>query len=582
MFNFKRFSTLLCVLLAMLLGMTACTVPSGTPTTAPTQAATAVSATGASDPTSSPEPEVIDPMAKYDPPIELSTVISLDAARKYPADQSWDDNVWTRAYYDKMGIRLTYLWTVDTKQYENKLNIAIAADDLPDIMKIPYKFFYKLAASGKLADLTQVYDEYASEDVKTFFAQASGYAIRNCTINGCLYGLSSPTNVADNFQLLYIRDDWMKALNLSAPQNAEDVINIALAFAQQDPDGDGVSNTIGLGMDNTIFEGGMSLAGFFNMYGAYPDIWIEKDGELVFGSIQPEMKEGLSKLAELYAAGAIDRDFSIKGPWDEASADGSAGRIGMAFGVSWFQFWYPVDLAGEAQDFSTYYESYIIPAADGSAAMTTGTASLGSVTCVSPGCEYPEAAVKLSNLATYLTSTEGGRAEDYIYNKIAETDADGEKITIETHFFNYLGMAFGELESGLAYGRRVAQAIETGDTSKLEGTGDYDEALAYLAGEKWGAYGAYYTYGPNQSYIKVLSIYEQGLYVLDKFSGPQTETMITNLPNLLSKEVEIITQIIMGAKSIDEFDTWVTYFNQQGGAQITQEVNEWYAPFRDN
>ena len=39
---------------------------------------------------------------------------------------------------------------------------------------------------------------------------------------------------------------------------------------------------------------------------------------------------------------------------------------------------------------------------------------------------------------------------------------------------------------------------------------------------------------------------------------------------------EVYTKIIIGEASVDSFDEFVEDFNNLGGADITNEVNEWY------
>ncbi|MGV7801932.1 hypothetical protein PJN14_30615, partial [Mycobacterium kansasii] len=56
-----------------------------------------------------------------------------------------------------------------------------------------------------------------------------------------------------------------------------------------------------------------SSVGFFNGFGGFPQIWIEDaEGQLQFGSIQPEMKEALAKLQDMFKNKLIDPEFGVK------------------------------------------------------------------------------------------------------------------------------------------------------------------------------------------------------------------------------------------------------------------------------
>ena len=74
--------------------------------------------------------------------------------------------MWTDLYKE-MGINLNYKWVVTGReQYESKMNIAIASNDLPDIMQVTPEQLRQLADAGQLADLTPAFENYASDDLK--------------------------------------------------------------------------------------------------------------------------------------------------------------------------------------------------------------------------------------------------------------------------------------------------------------------------------------------------------------------------------------------------------------------------------
>lgn len=53
--------------------------------------------------------------------------------------------------------------------------------------------------------------------------------------------------------------------------------------------------------------------------------------------------------------------------------------------------------------------------------------------------------------------------------------------------------------------------------------------------------------------------------------------MIEKSSYLEKLELECFTNIIMGSEPIEAFDTFVEEWMNNGGEQITAEVNEWYA-----
>lgn len=62
----------------------------------------------------------------------------------------------------------------------------------------------------------------------------------------------------------------------------------------------------------------------------------------------------------------------------------------------------------------------------------------------------------------------------------------------------------------------------------------------------------------------------------EEFVGAPTPTMVEKQASLKTMELEMFVRIIMGDASIDEFDKFVENWNALGGAEMTEEVNEWY------
>ena len=60
------------------------------------------------------------------------------------------------------------------------------------------------------------------------------------------------------------------------------------------------------------------------------------------------------------------------------------------------------------------------------------------------------------------------------------------------------------------------------------------------------------------------------------FNGEPTATMKKKWEQLQTMEKQIYTNIIYGKEPVDAFDKFVEEWKNQGGDQITQEVNEWY------
>ncbi|MDG0814713.1 extracellular solute-binding protein [Cohnella rhizosphaerae] len=107
-----------------------------------------------------------DPNAKYDPPIEVSTVRYTDSSFKFKDGESLDNNAWTRAYEEELGIKVKNKWIVNGDQFNQKMNLSITSGDLPDLFMVDAKQLRELAEGGMLEDLTQVVADYGTDLTK--------------------------------------------------------------------------------------------------------------------------------------------------------------------------------------------------------------------------------------------------------------------------------------------------------------------------------------------------------------------------------------------------------------------------------
>ncbi len=155
--------------------------PSAGASAAPGSASAAPgSASASTEPSSSASAEApADPMAKYDPAIELSTVVISDPTMKFENGDSVDNNKYYRTYEKELGIKLTNLWVADQSQRDQKMNLAISSNDLPDILHVDAKQLQLLYRSGKLADLTDVYEQYATPFTKQFLTVDGGFNLES-------------------------------------------------------------------------------------------------------------------------------------------------------------------------------------------------------------------------------------------------------------------------------------------------------------------------------------------------------------------------------------------------------------------
>jgi putative aldouronate transport system substrate-binding protein len=516
-----------------------------------------------------------DPLGKYETPIELTAVRNYNQGTKFIAGDNENDNTWTRAYEEELGIKLKYDWvtTGTSDQYNQKLNLSISSGDLPDTFSVDAKTLKQLVEADQLEDLTEAFNKYASPLLKEAIAEYGDSGLGSSTVNGKLMAL--PVTGSGDYsgsEVLWVRKDWLDKLNLPEPKTWDDVLAIATAFTEQDPDGNQKKDTYGIPISKDI-NGYPDLQGFFNAYQGNPSnvawkqyMWIKDpagDG-LAYGSIQPEVKTALTKLQELYKAGIVDPEFGVK---DTAKAlEGiTGGKAGLYFGYGWAMNW-PL---GEAvqKDPTANWVAYPIPTANGEPLKLSYYFPLSQWFVVKKGYANPEAVIKMANLYLEKLAPQKVTVEsNYKYGK----SQDGIEI-INTALIN---SSFVTANMNTAAEVRSAVLAKDPSQLKAEQKVSYDEILKYMETQDpkyWVQYSFMKTMEVVEGYIAGDN-YRDSLY-----GGPPTQTMVEKQAILDKLELETFTKIIMGAVSPDEFDKFVSQWKQLGGDQITAEVNEWYA-----
>lgn len=534
--------------------LTSCGTPAVTPTPA-------LSTAGGADPYAGLNlviPEV------YDPPIEMTSVISVDATVKFTEGNDINDNIWTRAYRDLLGIDISYQWVVDASMYDQKLGLSVNSGDIPDVFKVSPAQLSLYQEAGLIEDLSSVFDAEASANTMDILNQ-DPVALKSATIDGKLWGIPLTDASVATAAVLWIRQDWMEKQGIQAPTSMQDVLEIARRFTEEDPDGNGVADTIGLCIDKDLFGAIGDLAGFFNGYHAYPRIWYERDGELVYGSVQPEMRAGLLALQSMYAAGEIDQEFGVKDV-NAMSETIANGKCGMEYGA-WWNPYHPLNLS-QANNPDAYWAAFAVPSADSQPAFSQYTSAIGSFLVVRKGYEHPEALIRMVNFWTdNLVGSESDAVRQMFLGDINNPDVV---------LYKYTPVVLWEPNAAIDAGTNLREALANHDPSglNLEGQWRYRIIQAYFEQGIKEAWVEVATNGPNGSSSILLNIAKEG-GMLNQFYGPPTPTMATTLPTLQSMESEMITKVIMG-QPISLFDEFVQNWSSMGGTEIGAEVNAWY------
>lgn len=575
--------------LAAMLMLTACSgnkSNNGASETASSSAASGNTSTESASASASESPAQ-DPLGKYDPPIEVSTVKGLDdASMQFLDGESIDDNVWTKALKEDLGINLKVQWLVPSAQYESKLNVTIASNDLPDIMLVNAVQLNQLVENGMVEDLTQVYNDYKSDLADQYLTADGGTALKQATYDGKMMAIPQVGSSADTSPILWIRQDWLDQAGLQSPKTMDDVINVAKAFTENDPDQNGKKDTYGLGLEKNLFGGEFDLNGFFNGYHALTgNLWMkDSSGKLISSVVAPEAKTVLAQLAAMYKAGYLSQEFSVK-DGGKVSEDVTSEKVGMFYGQHWAAF-YPLPDA-KTKNPKADWRAYPIPSVDETLTVENQSGT-GNFFVAKKGIAHPEAAIKLLNFYLAKGEKPSPDYEDQFHfgplypalfaeNPSVSADKIANEYQYAPIFINHPQQNLLIYQGYAAYSKSRNPDDLSAWAAKDEGSlktynDNFDGNVPASEWPNWA-----WSMAPYSGYSVINDYVQKNQTVAPLFYGVPTPTMTAKQSTLDKLVLEEYTKIIMGAVPVDDFDKFVNNWNSLGGADITKEVNDWAA-----
>lgn len=490
-----------------------------------------------------------------------------------PEGDTYEDNEYTRYLLDKINVQNKDSFEGnETTEYDKLAEMAIKTRNIPDIMVISdYDTLKEVVEADLVEDLTDAYEKCATPTIKSIYESYGDEVLKTATYDGKLMAIPE-TSISSGPSLVWLRKDWMDKLGLKEPKTIDDVIEIVRAFIEKDPGGNGPGNTIGLVCDeeltgDTGYSYEYQLDMIFASYGAYPKQWIERDGEIVYGSVQPEAREALIKIHQLYLDGILDDHFLFRTNNNIVELVES-GQCGSFFGP----WWAPNNplMDSVAKNPEADWQPYLV-STDGKPGGKVSYASqktTGKYVVVRKGYEHPEIAVKIISVLFDYARYEANDAEGIKRYFELNVDPSARPLIINVDYKDALSRCYKDI-TAVMNGEKSEEELPILEDSYYRVCKDYETKDEHTP-EEWAAYTSRITA------LKIIYDAEQAGrldYVESLFFG-ETATMKTDWWKLRDYEKETYLQIVTGDKNISSFDVFVKKWNSSGGAQITEEVRQ--------
>lgn len=417
--------------------------------------------------------------------------------------------------------------TLPRNNAQQKRILTLASGDVPDLMVIPGKSeFYKYAAQGLFKPVNQYLDK-----IPNYTKITDKKLMKATQMNGEYYGFVTSINWTMYLDYaLAARKDTFDLLGIENP-NTLDEFYQALKVLKNETEM--IPFTIEAAETGAFLFNSSIIAGAFGC--ANPTM--KKNNELVFSYIQPEWKQFLTFMKKLYDEGLLDKEFAVNksGKNKEKFSGGQAATTLLAF---WDLTRINDSFKNKGQDFKGFYLKPPVG----------------------------------------LDGKRGFRAKNPIHNFFAipvQANNTEDAVEVLDWFFTEEKCIMGSFGiEGIHYNMKNGERVLT---------------EKYEEDKMWFQY--YNDIGKKSADIRYQRIINKGMGNTFNQLREMQDLLITEEPTHLAPPIpefdnnidilqeyvyENSVKFIMGARPLSEFDQYITGFNERGGSEAIEAVNEWF------
>nr|WP_133580970.1 extracellular solute-binding protein [Aureibacillus halotolerans] len=435
------------------------------------------------------------------------------------------------------GVQYNLISTPPGSDPSEYLNLKIASEDLPDILRPIGGVEQTLITQGGALPLDDLLPKYAP-NVWESIPEEAWNIVRSASDDGKIYYVPKVFLVPERAPL--IRQDWIEAVGGEMPETVEDYKELLIKFRDGDPNGNGKADEL----PTSGREFGRWMDHLFAMYGVamwegYPE-WDIYNGEINYAGTTENMKEAIVFIRDLYEEKLLDNEtFLNKG-------DVWTAKINNNLVGSWYHL--PARLhdkvvAMRAQgNPEAYVAGMPLPKVEGFEGFVTQK-SMGEPEWMIPTSaeENAPAALKLLDFFYDPANEEFVR---YGIEGLQHEVVDGEKVLLPASDDTPIALGMKNLTTEEDMKNRIEETF------------------------------------PEEEQQMIKDIFAVSKADARRIAGDGLpSTIYEGYPDIQSHKLfqEYMTKIVVGDWPIEKFDEFVEKWKASGGDEVTERVQEWYA-----
>lgn len=485
-----------------------------------------------------------------------TSLVVQDRGAVASSEGSYEDNRWTKWILENGPVDATFV-PVLRSESKKLLNVMFASGSAPDIINetnVPFRNnLYEQKQLLPLDDLLQYMPNY-----QKLLDEYPALRQVGTKSDGKLYEIGRLSE-ANPLHVFFIRTDWLEKLNLSMPTTTEELIEVANAFANNDPDGNNKKDTYGINIsyysDGAINE----------MFGIQQETsWGLKDGKVV--RLWENEQAAVAFKKELYDRNIIDKDYISDKDGTKAKQDFLNGKLGIYvnYSMNWFEFTTKDLVTLQKNDptaviapleYPTSPFGQFVGAIDNPVQMTT---------VFNANTKDPKAAAQYVNFILEPETTQMLLKGEEGVHWVADANGcatypDAEKFQTEASYAGGYGLF---LSRGLDKCNFVVNTFDTSDPIQKAGKDMYLQA--------------------RDLYLDSSKLYP-GITLGDHIPGLPSDLDVIRT-NVLKEITDLYVKAIVSGKSYsaeDAVKAAQASWDKAGGQKIVDFMNNWYANDQD-
>lgn len=274
-------------------------------------------------------PNVSD-VAEDETPAEKKeiSVLILDRGKCSADEGTMEENRWTEWINENSPVKVNWV-SVPRNESSAKVNALFSSDAAPDLVwEFGRTFMDNLYNQGVIQPVDEYIEQYSTE-YKAYLEEHPELKPYLVEDDGQMYAFTSARSELSIVNHgMWIRQDWLDNLGLEMPKTVEDLYNVALAFTKNDPDGNGIDDTVGIAFN---YNGDAIFRTLFGCTENNNPLVVDENGQVSLWTGSDAYAQCFEMRKAMYENGIIDAEYVTDTSYERETQLFTTGKAGIYF-----------------------------------------------------------------------------------------------------------------------------------------------------------------------------------------------------------------------------------------------------------